>query len=427
MSGELEVRFGERRVGSIRADGVTPFCFTYDPAWRASNDAFPVSLSLPLSSQVWLGPVPAAWFGNLLPEGTAREAICGRLGISESNDVELLWALGGECAGALTIVDPVVPAVTSPPPGTDPYQELDARRLASLVAQGATPLLIGGPGMRLSLAGAQNKLPVMLVEGRPCLPASGSPSTHLLKLPHPRFAHLPMNEAYVMGLAAHIGLDVAKVQVFTGTSPPSLLVERYDRRPSARRPEESGSLVLRLHQEDFCQATGRSAGRKYQQEGGPSLAESVALVAQHTARPLVEIRRLIEWQAFNVLVGNCDGHGKNLSLLYERRRSRLAPFYDLLSTRQYAMLDRNLAMTVGGRRDPDTLLRQHWEAFAGEASLGSRLVVDVVAGVLERVVAALPGWTAEYAEHHGRQAVLQTLPKWIAKNGAGMGRRLGAV
>lgn len=421
MSGDLEVRFGARAVGSIRADDATPFSFTYDSVWLASADAFPVSLSLPLRPEPWLGPVAAAWFGNLLPEGTAREAVCGRLGISESNDVALLRAIGGECAGALTIVDPLVPPAAPPRAGNRLYEELDARRLASLVAQGATPLLIGGPGMRLSLAGAQNKLPVVLVEGRLCLPAGGSPSTHLLKLPHTRFAHLPMNEAYVMGLASRIGMDVAKVQVFSGTSPPSLLVERYDRRPAA-----SGSAIVRLHQEDFCQATGRSAGRKYQQEGGPSLPESVAVIVRHTARPLVEVRRLIEWQAFNVIVGNCDGHGKNLSLLRDGRSIRLAPFYDLLSTRQYPMLDRNLAMTVGGRRDPDTLLRQHWEAFAGEASLGSRLVVDVVAGVVERVVAALSDWTAEYAEQHGRQAVLQTLPKWIAKSAAGVGRRLGA-
>lgn len=422
MSGELEVRFGERAVGSIRADDATPFCFTYDPAWLGSVDAFPVSLSLPLRPEPWLGPTAAAWFGNLLPEGTARQAVCGRLGISESNDVELLRAIGGECAGALTIVDPLAPPVAPPQAGSAPYEPLDARRLASLVAQGATPLLIGGPGMRLSLAGAQNKLPVVLVDGQLCLPAGGSPSTHLLKLPHPRFAHLPMNEAYVMGLAARIGLDVARVQVYTGTSPPSLLVERYDRRPAA-----SGSAIIRLHQEDFCQATGRSAGRKYQQEGGPSLPESVTLVARHTARPLVEVRRLIEWQAFNVVVGNCDGHGKNLSLLRDGRSIRLAPFYDVLSTRQYPMLDRNLAMTVGERRDPDTLLRHHWETFAAEASLGSRLVVEVVAGVVERVAAALPGWSAEYAEQHGRQAVLQTLPRWIAKNAAGLARRMGSV
>ncbi len=415
MTSPLDVWFGEQRVGGIHAAHGGDFSFEYDPAWLASPNAFPVSVCLPLRAAAWTGAEAAAWFGNLLPEGTAREAVCGRLGLSVGNDVDLLAAIGGECAGALRVVPTGLPRGGD---REDTFEELAPRKLASLLEQGSAPLLVGGPLVRLSLAGAQDKLPVCLVGGRVALPTGSTASTHLMKLPHARFAHLPMNEAYVMGLAARIGLDVARVEAYPGTSPPSLLVERYDRRVA------EGERVARLHQEDFCQATGRPAARKYQQEGGPSLAECADLLARHASRPLLELRRLVEWQAFNVAVGNCDGHGKNLSLLYDGVGVRLAPFYDLLSTRHYRSLDRALAMAVGQRRDADTLSRQHWEAFAEDASLGRKFVVNTVRGVLDRVTQAEPSWTADFAGRHGRHPILQTLPRWIEKNVQATTRRL---
>lgn len=415
MTSPLDVRLGEQRVGGIRATHGGEFSFEYDPAWLANPGAFPVSVRLPLRVAAWAGAEAAAWFGNLLPEGTAREAVCARLGLSVGNDVDLLAAIGGECAGALRVVPPGQPRGGD---REDTFEELAPRQLASLLERGSAPLLVGGPLVRLSLAGAQHKLPVCLVGGKLALPTGSTASTHLLKLPHARFAHLPMNEAYVMGLAARVGLDVAKVEAFPGTSPPSLLVERYDRRPV------EGGRVARLHQEDFCQATGRPAARKYQQEGGPSLAECVELVARHTSHPLLELRRLVEWQAFNVAVGNSDGHGKNLSLLYDGDGVRLAPFYDLLSTRHYQALDRALAMAVGQRRDADTLSRQHWEAFAEDACLGRKLVVNTVRSVLDRVTQAQPSWAADFAGRHGRHPILQTLPRWIEKNVRATAQRL---
>lgn len=415
MSSPLDVWYCEQRVGEIRATNGGDFSFEYHPDWLANRDAFPVSVRLPLRVAAWTGAEAAAWFGNLLPEGTAREAVCGRLGLSVGNDIDLLAAIGGECAGALRVVPKDVPRGADL---EDTFEELTPRQLASLLEGGSAPLLVGGPLVRLSLAGAQNKLPVCLVGGNVALPTGSTASTHLLKLPHARFAHLPMNEAYVMGLAARIGLNVAKVEVYLGTSPPSLLVERYDRRVT------EGERVARLHQEDFCQATGRPAARKYQQEGGPSLAECAELLARHTSRPLLELRRLVEWQAFNVAVGNSDGHGKNLSLLFDGVGVRLAPFYDLLSTRHYQALDRALAMAVGPRRDADTLSRQHWEAFAEDASLGRKLVRDTVRSVIERVAEAQPSWAAEFAGRHGRHPILQTLPRWIEKNVRATARRL---
>lgn len=408
MSIHLEVRHGERRVGSLRADESNRFCFRYQEEWLSAKDAFPVSITLPLGPDEEVGGRAHTFFANLLPEGLVRQAVCRRLGISESNDVELLRAIGGECAGALSIVDPNVPLERP----DHEYEELDARRLQSLAEDDdrVVPLLIGGAETRLSLAGAQDKVPVAILDGKIHLPLKGSPSTHILKLPNRRYAHLPQNEAFVLGLATRAGLECAGSELTNATKPQSLLVERYDR----RRTDDPWP-VRRLHQEDFCQALGLLPGQKYEQEGGPSLAQAVALVRTSVVNPLQDVPRLIEWQTFNAAAGNADGHGKNLSIVYDDEGPRLAPFYDLVSTRAYESLDRRLAMGVGGRRNADELGYEQWATLATELEMRDRVVLDIVGRTLEKVADSLPKWTHEYRDQYGASPILQTLPGWIEK------------
>lgn len=410
---ELVVRYQDRDVARVIVEG-EQLGLHYEREWIASN-GFPISLSLPVVDAPVVGGAAHAFLKNLLPEGQAREAVCRRLGISIDNDFALLRAIGGECAGALTIVEAGAPSSAT----ADDYEVLGDRRLETLAKrEGIVPLLLGGPPTRLSLAGAQDKLPVAVFDGTLYLPLMGSPSTHILKLPHATFAHVPLNEMYVMGLAARIGLAPASTELVTRTNPPCLLVERYD------RVVGEGDHVSRLHQEDLCQALGVSPLRKYEDEGGPSLARAITLIRSHTRQPIVDVRRLIEWQAFNVVAGNCDGHGKNLSILYEGGSLTLAPFYDLLSTRQYPALDRRLAMSVGGRREPTELHRAQWEALARDAGIQPRTVVDLVRDVAERAITELPTWTKEYRDRYGRRAILETIPRWIATSAKRVVRQL---
>jgi len=405
---DLVVRFRDRDVGIVRAgpDGV--MSLAYAPTWLDLETAFPVSLSLPLRSEPYVGGAAHAFLANLLPEGAVRQAVCRRLGISEGNDVALLRAIGGECAGALTIVDPAARKTSS---SDHDYEELSDRRLQSLVTdEQVVPLLVGGETTRLSLAGAQDKLPVALLNDKIHLPLAGSPTTHILKLPHHRYAHIPVNEAFVMGLAAEVGLDAVPVTLFTRTDPPSLLVQRYDR-PASDDPWP----VTRLHQEDFCQALGLPPNRKYEQEGGPTLADVIGLVRANVSKPVVDVGRIIEWQMFNVVVGNSDGHGKNLSILYAEDGLRLAPFYDLLSTRHYEGLDGQLAMSVGGTRNADELDRARWTALAKQVEVGAGVMIDIARSMADRCVEAIGRWTDEFRKRHGEQSILQKLPKAISK------------
>jgi len=401
----LVVRFGARPVGRLRADETGRFCFAYDPVWMAGDDAFPISISLPLRDDEYRGGAGQTFFANLLPEGAVRLAVCNRLGISEGNDYALLRAIGGDCAGALSIVEADAPP---PDPQTFRYEILNDARLQELAEGGdIVPLLAGGPSTRLSLAGAQDKLPVAMLDGEPHLPVGDAPSTHIIKLPHPRYAHLPVNEAFVSGLAAHIGFDAAATELLARTDPPGLLVERYDRLPS-----DTAWPAQRLHQEDLCQALARPPTQKYQQEGGPSLVDAVEVIRTHSHQPLVDVQRLIQWQAFNIVAGNSDGHGKNLSILYEgSRRLRLAPFYDLLSTRHYAGLDRLLAMSVGDRRDPDQVSTTDWQLLASQLGVGKRVVIDLAGSVAQRILDGIDAHTENFRARHGAQPILQTIPQ----------------
>ena len=237
------------------------------------------------------------------------------------------------------------------------------------------PLLAGEEGLRLSLAGSQSKVPVVLVEGEVALPSSGQPTTHILKPAIARFPGTTENEAFVMRLAAAIGLDVACVEPRVVRDRTFLLVARYD------RSTDGDGHVRRIHQEDFCQALRINPERKYAGEGGPTLQDGFALLRQVALRPAVEVLKLLAAAIFNLIVGNADAHGKNFSILYDEGGPRLAPLYDLLATVAYPELSPRLAMKMGRRSTLAEMDPNGWGAFAAEATLGLPLVRRRVAEV----------------------------------------------
>lgn len=419
MSDTLEVRAGQSIVGRVRVDASERFSFAYDRTWLTRGTQFPVSITLPLTAEEYVGGPAHTFFSNLLPEGAVRQAVCARLGISPDNDFALLQAIGGECAGALSLVDPTQPYEQ---PHHAEYEVLEKKRLQALVADDPISLLVGGATTRLSLAGAQDKLPVTVIGGKLHLALRSGPSTHILKLPNRRYPHLPANEAFALGFARHLGFEVVEAELFTRTVPPSLLVTRYD-----RVRDEEASPVRRLHQEDLCQATALPPTRKYEAEGGPSFLRVATVIRDHVYRPLVDVRRLIEWQIYNLVIGNSDGHAKNLSILYgETGEVQLAPFYDLVSTRDYKALDRKMAMTVGGRHNPDEIGRAEWIELSRTLEISERVVFDFVRSVAQRSLDRMPGWKQAFREAHGEQAVLQTLPAATMKRARRILRSLDA-
>jgi Uncharacterized protein related to capsule biosynthesis enzymes len=216
-------------------------------------------------------------------------------------------------------------------------------------------------------------------DGAMALPTnSAAPTTHIIKPEPARFGGLVDNEAFCMDLARACELSVARVRkAETRSGVRFLVVDRYDR-------DLTADPIRRLHQEDFCQALGRPSDTKYQAEGGPSFVEAVELVRACTPVPAQELPRLLRAMIFNWIVGNCDAHGKNYSLLYDQGAPALAPLYDLVSTVIYPELTTRLAMSVDGARKLDEVTRTAWEQLAKDASYRPAFVSSTIDDLLDR-------------------------------------------
>jgi serine/threonine-protein kinase HipA len=339
--------------------------FAYDPGWPAGGMP-PLSQSLPLDG-AFDDAAAAAFFGGLLPEGAPRDLLARRLGVSAANDFGLLAALGGDTAGAISLQPPGV----TPGPGGGAGAWLDEDAVIQLVDELPTrPMHADEDGeYRLSLAGAQDKLPVVVGDdGRIGLTTGQAPSTHILKTPIARLDGTVANEALCPAIGRALGIATVTATPRRAGDREFLLVERYDR-------HTVDGAVHRLHQEDFCQALGIPAERKYQAQGGPSLADAFALVRRATGVPAREVLALLDQLALSLLVGNHDAHGKNYSLLYlpGAAGAVLAPAYDVLSTFAYHRshnLSRKQAMSIGGEYRPEYLQPRHLDRLLADAGLG---------------------------------------------------------
>jgi serine/threonine-protein kinase HipA len=359
----LDVWLFNERVGPLdqTAGRLT---FTYDPGWLARANAMPLSASLPLQEKPFEDRDARPFFAGLLPEQDRRRQVARAIGVSERNDFALLDALGGECAGAVSFTHPGEKPIQQ---ATElDYRMLDDQEIASIIEQlPERPLLAGEEGIRLSLAGAQDKLPVLVIDGRIALPLHGAPSSHILKPAIRRLTDSVHNEAFCLALANAIGLDTVAAEIRHSDGKPYLLVERYDRTPGPDgRPR-------RLHQEDFCQALGVAPEYKYQNEGGPSLVDCFALVRKATRPAALHIPQLLDAVLFNTLVGNNDAHAKNYSLVYGAGGTKLAPLYDVLCTAVYPELTPKMAMKIDDHYKFSDIYPRHWERFAKRTELSA--------------------------------------------------------
>lgn len=350
-------------VGSLRQTDAT-LEFTYASAWLADPTAFPLSQRLALQEHPWRGDEVVYFFANLLPEGPVLDSLLQLRHLPRGNVYRLLEAFGTECAGAFSILPE---GASDLPPERARYQPYTRDKLAEDLAQlrDNIPLLATHAELRLSLAGAQNKIPVRYAEGGLWLPRNGSPSTHILKpaLQPPRLLQdSVLNEAFCLQLAGRLGLQVPATIVLRDPEP-VLLIERYDRIASKNGIE-------RLHQLDLCQLAGVLPGSKYEADGGPGLQSCFELVDKWSAVPALDRLRLVDWTLFNYLIGNADAHAKNLSMLYGTDgRLRLAPFYDLLATGYWEQVSPRMAMSIGGERRREWVQYHHWQKFSEETGL----------------------------------------------------------
>lgn len=299
-----------------------------------------LSCSLPLASTRYRDA--GLWFRGLLPEGRALQAMAGRARAPTYDTYSMLARFGRDVAGAVVVAD----EAPGPRPGAvEPYR---ADGLEEEVAGLEDRPLALHDDSELSLAGLQNKLLLVGLDGGWGRPIGGRPSTHILKAEDRRYPGLITMEAGCLRLARAVGLTAVDVTVETFADIDCLIVSRFDRRIV-------DGTVVRVHQEDACQALARDPeanGRRgtYEGSGGPTWAEVAGLLDRYAESPLEELARLAGAVAFTVAIGNADAHGRNIAFIHEPTGFiRLAPLYDTVPTVLWPKLPDRAAMRVNGR------------------------------------------------------------------------------
>jgi serine/threonine-protein kinase HipA len=352
----LDVFMNRRKVGQFFREPDGAFAFTYAPEWLAWENTLPVSRSLPLRSERYVGPPVIAVFDNLLPDNDdIRRRVAERIGADGLDAYSLLAKIGRDCVGALQFL----------PEGEEPEasDELTGEPLsdeqisAMLKDLKRTPLGIRREtDFRISVAGAQEKTALLYQEGKWIEPTGTTPTTHIFK---PAIGKLPNgmdltdsieNEHFCLRLMAAFGLPVAQTEIATFADTKVLVIERFDRLRA-----RDGRLI-RLPQEDCCQALSIPPTRKYQNEGGPGIVEICDLL-QGSDEPLRDRANFFKANVLFWLIGATDGHAKNFSIaLTPGGRFTMTPLYDVLTVQptldagQLQTKEMKLAMRIGKSR-----------------------------------------------------------------------------
>lgn len=395
----------------------------YDPAWRASAVGRPLSLSLPfgLGDEPLKGPAVEHYFDNLLPDSPAiRKRVAERFRTGSVEPFNLLSAIGRDCVGALQLLpDGAVPEGHDQVEGVEVDEAAIERHLLEVV----TPDRFGAArdpddSFRISLAGAQEKDAFLHWNGRWMKPRGATPTTHIFKLPlglvggrQADFSTSVDNEWLCLKLLAAYGLPVPKAEIASFGQQRVLVVERFDRVASV-----DGTRLLRLVQEDFCQATGTSPLVKYEEEGGPGLRVLFTLLQQSLDAER-DLRILMASQVLFWMLRAPDGHAKNFSIhLLPGGRYRLTPLYDVMSAypvmgegpNQWSPRKLKLAMAlVGNNRhyEAERIQRRHFNSTAKRFGYGEtaepliRDLIERTPAVIDEVQRVLPpGFSNEVAD-----------------------------
>jgi len=372
MAAVLNVYANTAFVGELKLNKERQFEFQYAESWIKDPEAYPLSIRLPLNAEVYLDKLARPFFENLLPEAQIRSLIARQFGISEKNIFKILENIGGECAGAISLfISDQLPAQSGN------YELISEKALDNLVNELPKHPLMADRRLRLSLAGAQQKLPVYIKDDQFYLPKGLNVSSHILKTPILGFSNTVINEYFCMTLARNMGLPVPNL-IMHKTEYPLYIIERFD------RIMDTEGRLKRIHQEDFCQALGMLSDQKYESEGGPTLKNCFELIKTYSIIPAADIKNFLHWVIFNYLIGNSDAHGKNLAFLITKEGPRLSPFYDILCTQIYPELSDRYAMKIGGENRPKWIQKRHWERFSEDLNVKFTFVISVMEILIER-------------------------------------------
>ena len=396
-SDRLKVFLNSRFVGQLRRQTSGAISFQYNQSWLEWDSALPVSLSLPLREQAYLGAPVLAVFENLLPDNdTLRREIAARAHAEGTDAYSLLGAIGHDCVGALQFL----PQDSEPTPAgvIDAVPVTERQNTTVLDNLATAPLgITEDESFRISIAGAQEKTALLRWNGRWCKPRGTTATTHIFK---PSIGMLPNgvdltssveNEYLCLRILNALGLPAATAEMKTYGDRRVLIVERFDRLWTGDQ------RLLRVPQEDSCQALSVPPNLKYQSDGGPSIADILKLL-RGSDEPLSDQRSFLKANIVFWLMGATDGHAKNFSIfLSPGGRFRMTPLYDVISaqssvdSKQILWKQFRLAMSFGTK--PRYQIRQiaprHFFQTAGLAGIGRQVVESVIQELLDSATSAV--------------------------------------
>lgn len=386
----LHVYFNHLQVGGLQLESESDeLKFTYCDRWM--QDGFPISPTIPFGETVSSSSL-RRFLENLFPEGNALEELMEQFRVGLSHTFAIIKIIGKETTGALSFISP-----DSINRQTTSFRELPTAELCKrLDERPGRGLAVWDGKIRLSVAGVQDKLTVArLSDGRIGFGEGNISSTHILKFQKndQKIPFLVLNEFFCMSLAKKVGIEVPEVEFLRFGKNPALMVKRFD------RIIESDQSVLRLHTIDSCQALDLLSSYRYERNFGSgrdvanvregvSFAKLFKLIGKCDI-PAANQLKLIDWMIFNLLIGNSDAHGKNISFFVDKNGMRLTPFYDLVNVCIYRDLDHELAMSIGDEFSESDIKAFQLALFCEENRINRRLLVKRFKAVCSSVKSSL--------------------------------------
>jgi len=426
MTSELVALLDGKQIGRVQRNTRGRIKLVYDDDWRNAPDAYPLSLSMPLGAKEHGRAVTEAFLWGLLPD---NEHVLGRWAakfhVSARNVFALMSHVGEDCAGAVQFVMPErLDAIQrGKEDKVEWLSEADiAKRLEILRADHAAWRLPRDTG-QFSLAGAQPKTALLFQNNRWGIPSGRLPTTHILKPPTGQFDGHAENEHVCLKLARRLGLPAAESTVMRFKTEIAIVVERYDR-------QRVGNDIIRVHQEDVCQALGIMPTRKYQNDDGPSAFDIVQLLRTYSTDRETDLDTFIDALGFNWLIAGTDAHAKNYSLLLGGRRIRLAPLYDVASILPYDDFDFRkvkLSMKIGGEYKLSLISLHQWQKFARDMRIDADEFIERLAAMATRLPDEVNAVRAAASKEGLDAPIIERLAKALVERAEACRRSLGGA
>lgn len=379
MTDQLIALLGNIEVGRVNRGRAGRLSFVYNENWQGQPEAYPLSLSMPLALSEHSHAKIDAFLWGLLPDNQkVIETWAQQHHVSPRSSFGLIAHVGEDCAGAVQFIRPERLEKLLDEPSRQEVSWLTedqiAERLRDLRNNHAAWRSAQDTG-QFSLAGAQPKTAFLLENGQWGIPSGRTPTTHILKPPTGEWDGHAENEHFCLELARALGLIVPNSSVMRFRDEIAIVIDRYDR-------DRVDGTLIRVHQEDMCQAHGLPPTRKYENEGGPGVRQIVDILRNHSSRSDEDVQRFIDAIAYNWLIAGTDAHAKNYSILIGTNGNvRFAPLYDIASILPYKsmnMMKAKLAMKIGGIYRLRDIGIKPWQKLAAEVRLDpDRLIARI--------------------------------------------------